>query len=342
MSQVEKVRVDISGGMGKQIAATAYLQAVRDQLGPEAHIHVVTSYPDVFKRLPCLTPGRIYQMGQPVPYLREVHKEFQILNGEPYLRLAFRRGEEHLVDAFCRANGITPPQKLTGTLKLTDKEHATAEQLLSRVDRSKKWVAFQPFGGTSFHNPADAADHLRPKQCRDLPRDIAQTVVDRLHQAGHVVIQISLPTEPRLEKTVCFDLGVDEKQQPKVLHPRALFAILNMCQYFIGIDSFAQHAWAALGKKAGDSVVLWGATKPKNFSYACHKDLVVDNPCDDPHCSRPDMALGDICDGNNIWQCPDDGPCMRFNPETIIRELGIKAPPPPAVTTPPETKETKE
>jgi len=310
---------NLPGGLGKQIAATAFLRAWRDA-NPRGALHVNTPYPDVFRNMPWI--NRTYPLGQAIPYFAEEHRGFEFFAGEPYHRLPFRQGKEHIVEAYCRSLGIEPPKDLRGLLKITDQEHEAAMRLMAQVDRGRPWIAFQPWGGTSFYDPGRAQDLLNPKQVRDLPADVAQAIVDRLVDRGNIVVQFSLPTERRLDKTIWIDLGQDERGQPRVMAPRVLFAVLNLCEFFVGIDSSLQHAWAALRKPAGKSAVLWGATKPANFSYPCHKDLSVENPpCGTPHCSRPDMAFGDIVDGNNVWQCSHDRACMNHNPDLVVETL---------------------
>jgi hypothetical protein len=307
---------NIHGGMGKAIASTAFLKAWHEQ-NEGKPVHVVGSYPDIYRGLPFIQ--RTYPLGQPIPYFRDGHEDFDVFSMEPYHRLAYRQGEEHLVDAYCNLAGINPPEDKRPVIKLTDQEHQAAMGLMGQMDRSKKWVAFQPFGGTSFHQPDAAMDPLRPRQVRDLPRDVAQGIVDRLVERGAIVIQVGLPTEPRLEKTVPLVI-TDKEGRPQIVHPRLVVAVLNLCERFLGVDSCGHHAWAALGKPEGSSVVLWGATNPANLSYPCHRDLVLE-ACETPNCGRPDRALGDIVDGNNVWRCPHGGACMNHNPDRVVEAL---------------------
>lgn len=312
-----RVLIRLPGGLGKQVAATAFLRAWKEQ-HPESICHVESSYPDVFRGLPFVV--RTYTLGQPRPYDYDEHRHFEVWAHEPYLRLAFRQGFEHLVEAFCRGVGVEPPKDKRGILILSDQEKEAAARITAQVDPSRPWIAFQPWGGNSFYTPETAQDPLRPRQVRDLPTDIAQGIVDELVATGAIVIQISLPTERRLDKVIYLDAGQQPDGKPGIMNPRLVIAILDRCSKFIGVDSFGQHAWAALGKPAGASVVLWGGTNPQNFSYPCHKNLVL-AACETLHCGRPDLALPDIVDGHNVWICPHSGACMKHSPRTAVQAL---------------------
>lgn len=331
MTEQKRLLVRLPGGLGKQIAATAALKAWH-AANPGGILDVESPYPDVFRGLPFIR--RTYALGQPRAYAYDDHSDFEIMAGEPYHRLAFRQGREHLVDSYCALLGVEPPADKRGVIRLTDQEHQAALQLTAQIDRSRPWVAFQPWGGTSFYDPTPAQDPMRPKQVRDLPPDVAQGIVDRLVAAGCVVIQISLPTERRLERTIWFDLGRNQQTgQPNVMHPRVMFAVLNLCNKLVAIDSSAQHAWAALRKPDKSAVILWGATRPANFGYANQHNITL-RACPTPGCTRPDLAIPDVVDGANTWACPHDGACMAHNPETVARlvlgqeagETGAKEP----------------
>jgi ADP-heptose:LPS heptosyltransferase len=319
MSEKKKFLAFIGMGMGRNLVATGVLKKLAE-MHPGCIIDAVVSYPDMFRLLPFVR--RAYA-GQEVQgsYFREQHADFEILNQEPYSRLQFRRGEEHLSEAWLRSWGFESDGVLPGVIKLLAKEHEAALAMLHGVDRSKPWVAFQPWGGTSCQSPEAAMNILRPRQVRDIPVDIAQGIVDRLVERGCNVIQFSLPTERRLEKTHFLNLGMNEQtKQPHIIPSRVLTAALKLCQKFIGIDSSMQHTWAALGRDRGDSVVLWGATNPANFSYHCHIDL-FEKRCPTPRCGRPDTALPDTVDGGQAWECPHDAACMSHNPDTVVNTL---------------------
>lgn len=309
----------VGRGMGRNLVGTGVIKRLADQ-HPGAVIDVMASYPDMFRILPFV--HRTYAPDEFHSYFRDEHADFEILSQDPYTRLAFRNGDEHLSQAWARAWGIEPPSMPEpGIIKFFQKEHEAAMAIIGQLDRSKPWIAFQPFGGTSYTAPEAAQDIMRPRQVRDIPADIAQAIVDRLTDAGCKVIQFSLPTERRLEKPVFFDLGKDQRTgRPAVVPPRVLFALLNLCQGFIGIDSSMMHAWAAM-QKAGPAVVLWGGSRKSNFGYQEHVNIELDDPCPTPRCGRPDLGIPDTVDGGQPWECPHEAKCMLHNPEKIVEAL---------------------
>lgn len=298
------------GGLGKAICMTAVAKAIKDE-HPDCDLIVRTSYPDTCKGLPFI--DAFYGM-EPRPYMRKEIADAEYIRTEPYLDLAWRQGKEHLISTWCRLVGVRPPREIRGIIELTEQERQDAETLLGRVDRPI--VALQWIGGTSNQNPGAANALGKLSQARHLKQPVAQEIVNHLVKEGLAVLQISLPTEPRLQNV----LYLDEKS---VTPTRLLFALLERCNGLIGIDSFAQHAWAALGKK--DAVVLWGYSNPTNYGYACNNNLTATTKkCRTPHCNRPETHLGDILGNGEPWVCPHGGECMAFDPK-IVADAAIKA-----------------
>lgn len=292
-----------NGGFGKNIVATAVARAIKEQF-PKCKLYVQAGYTECFKGLPFV--DRFYPQ-QPAPYFRDLVEDCEVLEAEPYLDHAFRKGKEHLIDVWCRRIGVKPPQEKRGTIILDDSEKAAAEGIFKPIGLDRPVVAFQPFGGTSFHDPNKALDPFLKFQARHMTTEQAQSIVDKLVQGGVAVLQISLPTEPKLKNV----LNLGEQVTP----PRILFAILDRCNALITIDSFAVHAWAALGKK--EAVCLWGYSSPTQYGYAGQNNLTVSGACDTPHCNRPETHLSDVDGSGQPWKCPHGNACMKFDPVTV-------------------------
>jgi hypothetical protein len=244
---------------------------------------------------------------EPRAYFRKEIIDHEYIRVEPYIDLAWRRGQEHLIDTWCRLIGVQAPKERRGILELTDQEREDAGKLLGRVDRPI--VALQWVGGTSNQNPGAAQALGKLNQARHLKQETAREIVNLLVQQGLAVLQISLPTEPRLQNV----LYLDEKS---VTPTRLLFALLERCAGLVAIDSFAQHAWAALGKK--DAVVLWGYSNPTNYGYSGNNNLTATpKKCKTPHCNRPETHLGDVLGNMEPWTCPHGGECMNFDPKVV-------------------------
>jgi ADP-heptose:LPS heptosyltransferase len=303
-----KLNPRFSGGLGKQIMATCVLKAIRDKF-PDAIIHAMTSYPEAFHNLEFV--DRTYPMNA-VPHFFEDHRDFEVMECEPYTDLDFRNGELHLIEAWCKKFDLQAPANIAGIIKLTEEERRAAQQIIMQQKMDRPMVAFQPFGGTSYYNQNEANNPIRPKQYRDLDKNLAQEIVNKLVELGYAVVHIGLPTEPQLQNT----LRLSDKDP---INPRYIFAILERCHYGIFIDSFAQHAWAALGKN--NALVLWGGTNPENLGYKTNKNLSIENGCTFLHCGRPNTHMFDFGGNGQPWRCVYGGKCMKFKADFVIEEF---------------------
>lgn len=299
-------------GFGRQIMGTAVAKAIRDE-HPNCILHVQTTFPRAFKGLEFI--DRLYPMGA-LPYFLEEHANFEIIAPEPYLHLGYRQGKVHLIEAWCEMAGVAAPKDLRGTLVLDSHEIAFAKQRMA-VPEGRKIIAFQPFGGTAYTSAQEAQDPTRVKHYRDLSPEAAQAICTKLGEAGYIVLQLSLPTEHQLQGAIPL---AQVTGRDGVQDPRLIFAALNACHGFLGIDSFGVHAWNALGKS--NAVVLWGGTNPDVLGYPKDKNMVAEGcKCKTLHCHRPDIALGDFCGDGILWTCPRGGDCMAFDPDRVVREV---------------------
>ena len=298
--------IESHGGMGKIVAFTGFAKALRDFVKPGTTIHSRTSWPDVMRGNKDVS--RFFDPNELPPYFAEDHEKFEVLAGEPYNRLPYREGDEHIIASWCAMAGIPAPKEIRGYLRILEPEHRQALQVMRTVSKAGRWIAFQPWGGHG--NPV--------QQARSLPVDIAQEIVNKLAEKGYIVIQFSAPHEIQLEKTIRLDPGKDQQGNQQAFEARTLFGIMNLCDGFVGIDSFGQHAWTALGKKNG--VVVWGATRPANLGYPTNRNLSAET-CPTPGCNRPSI-LGDMVGGRKPWTCPNGEKCMSaFSPGRIVEEL---------------------
>lgn len=318
-SSDKKILFRVAGGLGKNILATAVVKQIRAEF-PNATIHVQASYPRAFTALPGI--DRVYGF-QSNPDFREIHQDYEIIAPEPYLDLEYRQKTRHVVDAWCDMAGVKPPVNKAGEIKLSSRESEYAKQRCQRPE-SKKLIAVQLFGGTSYYSAQEAGNPHQSKHYRDLPKETAQAIVMQLVQAGYIVLQIALPTEPQLQGAMqIMQLMPNPNEIPD---PRLVWACLDQCDALITIDTQALHAWHALGKSG--AIVLWGGTHQNCLGYPDDVNMVhKDCKCPDLHCMRPDGVLGDV-DGDGPWVCPMDGACMKFEASRIVAELQKKFSPP--------------
>lgn len=303
----------VIGGLGRNIVGTVIARQIKAQ-NPGCTLHVVASYPDVFVGLPFV--DRVYPFTQsPMPDFFDNHRDFDVLEAEPYVDLQYRRGNQHLADVWCRRLGLNLPESKRGSIELHGgSEVEWAKRTIASMNLGRTpLLAFQPFGGTSFMDAGAAQDVMRPQQERSLKAERANEIVNKLATAGIAVVQISLPTEPQLQQTLKIQLP-----QGQVMQPRLLFSMLQQCHGFLGIDSFGQHAWAALGKD--NAVVLWGATNPTNLGYAGNTNMTRKNACQTPHCNRPDTHMGDVLGNGQPWRCPNPT-CMNYDVDEVVQAV---------------------
>lgn len=314
---MRKVLFIVSGGLGKNIMATAVAKQIKDHF-QDCILHVQCSYPDVFVNLPFV--DKAYPWFDPrLPNVDfyEAHLDFDVLETEPYKDLSYRQAKSHLVDSWCSRIGIAKPLDILPKIELADNEIEWANAQIKQLNLPTgiPLIAFQPFGGTSLYQPDTANDLLRQRQVRNLPVKVAQEIVNKITEKGIPIIQISLPTEPKLDKTLLVNVG-----NGQVVNPRLMFATLSICKAFVGIDSFGQHAWKALGKS--DGIVCWGATDINQLGYKTNKNLLAKSvACNIHPCKRPDGHMGDILANGQLWQCPKKSACMEFKAEDIIETL---------------------
>lgn len=303
----------VSGGMGRNVAATAVAKRIKEQYAG-CTLHVVASYPDIFVGLPFV--DRVYPMTpNPLPDFYDNHREFDMLETEPYVDLQYRKGNQHLIDVWCRRLGLDLPTERRGIVELHDgSEVEWAKRTIASMNLGRTPVlVFQPFGGTSFHDAGAAQDVMRPLQVRGLAAERANEIAVKLNSQGIAVVQMSLPTEPQLPSTLKLNLP-----QGQVMNPRLLLALLKQADGLLGIDSFAQHAWAALGKS--NAVVLWGATNPTNLGYSSNTNMARKSACATPHCNRPDSYMGDVMGNGQPWRCPNPT-CMNYDVDEVVQAV---------------------
>lgn len=314
-----KIVFQVHGGLGSNIMKTAVLKQLREE-NKDAVIHVKASYPDVFKNLDFIDD---YFAGPPQQIIHGAYKnykDFEFMGeNEPYLDFEYRKKKAHFIEAACRRNGLKKPKQKIGIINLTQKEKKDVKKILDQIlsqmpnAKGKKIVALQWTGGVPTFSQDSANDIGRVTQARNYPKESAQKIVDALIKNDYAVLQISLPKEETLNNVL--RLYNDQNSAP--LPIRYLFAVLNECFGFIGIDSFGQHAWAALGKQNG--VVMWGGTSPVQLGYDSMLNLVpTNNPCDDMHCGRPFSFIGDFLGNGEPWSCPFEEGCMRHNPDFVV------------------------
>lgn len=237
--------IEISGGIGKNIMATAVIKNIKKTY-PDLNILVVTAYPEIF--LHNTDVYRVFKFGS-CPYFYNDYvknKETIFFCDEPYRSSNYLLENKHLILSWCEAIKVpfSIPQM---EVVINPKE---LQFVSNKIRANKPLLVFQPFGGAS---------ELPYSWNRDIPPQQAQTIVDILKDKYHI-IQLYHKNQPKLN-------DCEHANWPL----RDLFALIQLSSKVLGIDSFAQHFCAAINKPA---TVCWVTNKPKVFGYNIHRNIL--------------------------------------------------------------------
>lgn len=267
----------IQGGLGKNIAATALCQSIKE-VYPDRKLIMLVSYPEIFLNNPYI--DRVFQLGQ-APYFYQDYiegKDVIISRHEPYHQTGHITMTKHLIENWCDILGI----------KYTEQQPSiylnfVQKQMLGLWRRNKPTMVIQTNGG-----PGQGQKYSY-SWTRDMPQDLAQAVVDKYRNQYHI-FQVTRPDGYHLE-------GVERVDQQ--MSNIELFAILVEAKKRVLIDSCLQHAAASFKLP---STVLWVGTSPTVFGYKLHNNITANLP------KRANQLIGsylfDYQFENNVHECP--------------------------------------
>jgi hypothetical protein len=246
-----KIVLQVSGGIGKSIIATAVCSAIKKHYR-DAELIVISGYPDVFAP----NPNVSMSLGlNNLNYFYPQHiegKDTLLFLHDPYHATDFVYQRGHLIEVWCALCGVPYNGELP-EIYLTAKEKS---QYAPMFASQKPILALQTNGGVS--NQTD-----KYSWPRDMPAATAQRVVNAMAQ-DYNVVHIRRQDQLGLQ-------GV----YPVQAEFRALAVLIQMSAKRLFIDSFAQHTAVALFKP---SVVCWIANTPIQFGYDMHTNIVAKQP----------------------------------------------------------------
>jgi len=284
----------IQGGLGKNIAATALCNDLKQQYKDRKLIMVV-SYPEAFLSNPVV--DRVYALGQS-PYFYQDYiegKDIVLFRHEPYNQTAHVTKKQHLIHNWCDLLGIeyknqqpvlfpNYPQRMTTGI----------------WQRPKPVMVIQTGGGPM------QGQKFSYSWARDMPIEVAQEIINKYSQQYHI-IQVTRPDGYQLP-------GAERIDGP--LSNMELFSLLVTSQKRVLIDSCLQHAAAALKLQ---STVLWVGTSPTVFGYSSHKNIIAKLP------KKANQLIGsylfDYQFENNMHECPYMDVKDMFNIEEIFKNI---------------------
>ena len=282
----------ISGGLGKSIMATAVCSAIKKKY-PEANLIVVSAYADVYLNNPNV--HRAYNFGG-ISYFYDEFidgKEFKVFANDPYLETAHIKQNEHLIKTWCEMFDV-PYNGEMPELFLTEREK---QFYLNKFTADKPIMVIQTNGGAQTEHKYSWA--------RDLPASLVTKLIDTYKDDYHIA-HIRREDQLGYENTI-----------PVTDSFRGLCVLLALSSKRLLIDSFAQHAAAALDLP---STVCWIANKPKVFGYELH-----DNIQSNSFTNKPELRnayLGKFNIAGDLIEFPYNSENEIFDLETIIESLG--------------------
>ena len=281
----------INGGIGKVIAGTAICASIKSKY-PDDKLIVVSGYPDVF--LGNKNVDRAYAFGQQAYFYKEYieNQEIMLFGHDPYLEAKHIKQEEHLIETWCKLYDL-PVTKTVGELFLTQRE----------IDFfSKKFVSDKPI--LLMQTNGGAESDQKYSWARDIPSYVVENVIYQFKDEYNVV-HIRRDDQLQYEGT----FGVSDTF-------RALLVLIQLSDKRLLMDSFGQHAAAALDKP---STVLWIANSPKVFGYEMHTNIEANDETATPELRN--AYLGKYNIGGDPIEFPYNKETDIFTVDQIIKSL---------------------
>lgn len=311
-SKIEKAKtivMPVSGGVGRNIFFTAVIKNFK-KVYPDKKLYIVPGYPEIFENNPRV--ARTYGLN-PVQYAHLFedsifsNSESLILEVEPYRHPEYVNGNMHIVEAWCDLLEIPCEDKIPEIfLSLTETSFAKSFFDTILVKYNKPVILLQHSGGKAPDNN-DKKELIMNQAImhrRSLREKTVQDLVNLFEKDGYLVACIQMPNQ------------FAPKGAERVTGPlRQLIALLPYASGVIAIDSFVQHASAALGIK---SLVLWAGTSPERLGYEMHKNLRR-NECPTPECHRPNSYAFDVKTTGVPWDCPYKDACTDYEAQVIYK-----------------------
>lgn len=279
----------VDGGIGKSIMATAVCRVIKKQY-PDANLIVVTGYPEVF----ACNPNVYKALHFNTPYFFQdniLNKEVKFYLHNPYMETSFLGRQAHLINTWCQMFGL-PYEGEGPELFMNKIEYDLHAPTFASP---KPIMVLQTNGGGSQQKYSWA---------RDLPVATAQKVVNAFAH-DYTIVHLRRKDQTALENVTPLESSL-----------RAILVLLSMSSKRLLIDSFAQHAAAALQMP---SVVCWVANIPQQFGYPMHANIISNPPT-----LRPDIRMAQYSE-YNIGGDPTESPYASeddiFSAELIIETL---------------------
>jgi len=254
MEKKKYIVFHIDGGMGKGILATAVVEAVKKKY-PDYHIIVVTAWDAPWFHNPHIHRVVAFNEIQWF-YKRYISPDTIVMRFDPYHSEDYIMQRKHLIKTWCDIYDI-PYNGEKPKIYLTPREMELVTDKLNQKNDNvrnfgKPLMVIQSHGGAGNQES-------NKSWARDLPMKTAQNVVNAFAN-DYRILHIRREDQPQLDNTEWVSLP-----------HRELYAIIQLSQKRLFIDSFCQHAASALQLP---STVCWVVNRPQIFGYKLHNNIL--------------------------------------------------------------------
>ena len=238
----------IEGGIGKQVAFTAIINALVKK--DKEKIQVLSPYVDIFGGN---TNVKYALDANTIPvHDKRILDSQNICFCEPY-KANFIKGDYHIIQSYCKLFGVKYEEKMRPKM-YTDHYKDGAKKIAGEDD----FIVVQFSGGQAPAGFNPGNPYISNDPTRNYHPHLAQKVIDRIKEKYEdlKILNFSLPNEPKYEET----------EQPELMPFAQWHEILKLpnCKGFISVDSCLNHFARSAGRKG---VVIWGGTRWTQFGY---------------------------------------------------------------------------
>jgi len=244
----------IEGGIGKQVAFTAIIDALVKKDKDKIQVH--SPYVDIFGGNTnikfALDANTIHQSD------KRIIESQNICYCEPY-KSNYLKGELHIIQSYCKLFGVKYDEKMRPRM-YTDHYKEGAKKIAGEGN----FIVVQFSGGQAPAGFNAQNAYVSNDPSRNYHPFLAQKVINILKEnyKDLTILNFSLPNEPNYEQTIKPDL-MPFAQWHEILK-------LPNCKGFISTDSCLNHFSRSAGRKG---VVIWGGTRWIQLGYKQNRNI---------------------------------------------------------------------
>jgi len=285
------VILSISGGVGKNILATALVKGLKKKFS-DRKIIVLTAWKDVWLYNPDVY--RSYNFNNATYFDNNFiqDKDVKIFALEPYQTEGYILKKEHLLISWFSLCGLEYDNEKE-ELFFNQRE---IEFVKNNIVKNDPILLIQTHGG--------GQNDIKHSWMRDMPLETAREIIQNFKGSVRI-IHVRRPDQIQLEDVEVFQGSL-----------RELFVLIRFSMYRVFIDSMCQHVAAALNIK---STVLWIRNSPFVLGHEIHDNIVTDAVNE---INSLDFSLLEPFDiSGQIQQCPFKEGTKLFDSKEIIESI---------------------